>query len=45
MSKDTMQILHAKDMGKESSRSRVMGILVQVLTYAFLLLMALMGIL
>ena len=41
MSKDTMQILHAKDMGKESSRSRVMGILVQVLTYAFLLLMAL----
>ncbi len=41
MSKDTMQILHAKDMGKESSRSRVMGILVQALTYAFLLLMAL----
>lgn len=41
MSKDTMQILHAKDMGKESSRSRVMGILVQVLTYVFLLLMAL----
>ena len=41
MSKDTLQILHAKDMGKETSRSRVMGILAQALTYAFLLLMAL----
>ena len=41
MSDKTMQILHAKDMGKETSRSRVMGILAQALTYAFLLLMAL----
>ncbi len=41
MSKDTMQVLHSKDMAKESTRSTVVGALVQALTYAFLLLMAL----
>ena len=34
MSDKTMQILHAKDMGKETSRSRVMGILAQALKEA-----------
>ena len=41
MEKNTMQTMHAKDLQQVSSASRVMSVLVKIMTYGFLIVMAL----